>query len=73
VSPEYLNAGFDGYCRSALEIAPRIKAAGMKPHYTAGSQPRAPEELKAAKPFNDAVHLTPEDTTVQLRADGNFA
>jgi hypothetical protein len=61
VSPEYLNAGFDGYCRSALEIAPRIKTAGVTPHYTAGSQPRDPEELTAAKPFNDAVQFTPEE------------
>jgi len=61
VSPEYLNSGFDGYCRSALEIAPRVNASGVKPHYTAGSMPRSPEELKAAKPFSDAVHLTPEE------------
>lgn len=66
VSPEYLNAGFDSYCRSALEIAPRIKAAGVKPYYTAGSLPRAPEELKAAKPFNDAVHLTPEEERLEF-------
>ena len=65
VSPEYLNAGFDGYCRSALEIAPRVKAARVTPYYSAGSAPRAPEELKAAKPFNDAVHLTPEEERLE--------
>ena len=61
VSPEYLNSGFDGYCRSALAIAPRINAATVKPHYTAGSAPRSAEEIKAAQPFNDAVHLTAEE------------
>lgn len=61
VSPEYLNSGFAGYCRSALEITPRVNAAGAKPHYSAGSLPRSAEEIQAARPFNDAVHLTPEE------------
>jgi hypothetical protein len=61
VSPEYMDAGFDGYCRSALEVTPRIKATSIKPHYSAGSMPRPSEELREAEPFNNAVHLTPEE------------
>jgi hypothetical protein len=61
VSPEYLNSGFDEYCRSALKIAPRIITAGIVPYYSAGSATRSAEELKAAKPFNEAVRLTPEE------------
>lgn len=61
VSPEYLASGFDRYCRAALAITPRVNAIAIKPFYSAGSAPRSAEVLKRAKPFTDAVQLTPEE------------
>jgi len=59
VSREYLETGIAAYCRSALQIRPRLQAAGIaEPMYYGGSAAPAPEAVASGKKAAAAFGLT---------------
>jgi len=62
VSREYLDLGIAQFCRSALQIAPRVQAAGITEYFYSGSTsiPSA-ETVARGKKAAAAFGLTPEE------------
>jgi hypothetical protein len=62
VAREYLEAGVDRYCRSALGVVERMKAADLKEiGWSFYGAPPAAADLAKGRTFAAAVQLTPDD------------
>ena len=62
VSREYLDLGIAPYCRSALQIAPRVKAAGITDSfYSGGTSVPSAETVARGQRTAAAFGLTPEE------------
>ena len=62
VSREYLDLGIAQYCRSALQIAPRVQAAGITDYsYSGSTSVPSPETVARGRQAAAAFGLTPEE------------